>query len=130
MNEVYRQVAELEHDKNSLLAQVQAATTELLQAYATSEDYKTKWTRANAEKMALEVLYKDHEASLIESETESGSDRAELEKLRRSSTEHVKMIGQLEKLLDKANGKVADLQKEKKKFLSQRRWLHKPCTRR
>jgi len=121
MDEVYQQVAELKHDKNTLLAQVQTATTELLQAYATSEDYKTKWTRANAEKMALEVLYKDHEASLIESESESGSDKAELEKLRRSSAENVKMIAQLEKLLDKANGKVADLQKEKKKFLSQRR---------
>ena len=79
-----------------------------------------KWTRATAEKNALETLQNDRISSMENSVNMTADDQKELKTLRNSERELKRTCSQLEKLLQKAENRIGSLEDEKKRLLKSR----------
>ena len=84
------------------------------------EDYKMRWTRANAEKNALETLQNDRISSMEDNMSMTKDDQKELKTLRLAMRESKRTCSQLEKLLQKAENRISSLEDEKKRLLKSR----------
>ena len=110
----------MESSNEELKKQLEETSQKLLPLEAQAHDYKLKWTRANAEKNALETLQKDRISSMEDSLNMAEDEQKELKSLRQAMRESKRTCAQLEKLLQKAEKRIVSLENEKKKLLKKR----------
>ena len=116
----HTEIKKLEISNEELKKQLEETSQKLLPLEAQAHDYKLKWTRANAEKNALETLQKDRISSMEDSLSMTEDEKKELKSLRQAMRESKRTCAQLEKLLQKAEKRIVSLENEKKKLLKKR----------
>jgi predicted nucleic acid-binding Zn-ribbon protein len=116
----HTKIKNLEFGNENLEKELNKTVEQLLPLQAQVEDYKMKWTRATAEKNALETLQNDRISSMENNVSMTADDKKELKTLRNSERELKRTCSQLEKLLQKAENRIGSLEDEKKRLLKSR----------